>query len=102
MPIGGADVAGSSIPLGDPGGPEPAPAANDLGLEKMAIKGGRKTFCDIQPACQFVLNDRSSERLRARAATCSAPMPIADFVVTTFATLFVAIGPNNTALVFGG
>src|ERR1051325_3512717 len=29
-------------------------------------------------------------------------MPIADFAVTTFATLFVAIGPVDTALVFGG
>jgi multiple antibiotic resistance protein len=29
-------------------------------------------------------------------------MPIADFAVTAFATLFVAIGPIDTALVFGG
>ena len=29
-------------------------------------------------------------------------MPIADFALTTFATLFVAIGPVDTALVFGG
>jgi multiple antibiotic resistance protein len=29
-------------------------------------------------------------------------MSIADFAITTFATLFVAIGPVDTALVFGG
>lgn len=29
-------------------------------------------------------------------------MPIADFAITTFATFFVAIGPVDTALVFGG